>query len=110
MNETFYLSNIVPQDLDNNANFWYRLEAYCRSLAKRYSDVYIVSGPLYLPKEEDGKKIVKYEVSVLLRSLFTICVIRREGIELNTRLTTNLVKLKKRDESFSSLGVILKEE
>ncbi|KAL9953422.1 hypothetical protein ACROYT_G040842 [Oculina patagonica] len=62
MNETFYLSNIVPQDLDNNSNFWYRLEAYCRSLTKRYSDVYIVSGPLYLPREEDGKKIVKYQV------------------------------------------------
>lgn len=84
MNETFYLSNIVPQDLDNNANFWYRLEAYCRSLAKRYSDVYIVSGPLYLPKQEDGKKIVKYEVSILLRSMFTICVIGRESIELDT--------------------------
>lgn len=101
MNETFYLSNIVPQDLDNNCNFWYRLEAYCRSLAKRYSDVYIVSGPLYLPKEEDGKKIVKYEVSILLRSMVTICVIRRCVIRC-----TNIVKL---DESFSSLGVILKE-
>lgn len=81
MNETFFLSNVVPQDLDNNSNFWYRVEAYCRSLAKRYSDVYTVSGPLYLPKEEDGKKIVKYEVSILLRSMFTICAIRRESIE-----------------------------
>ena len=81
MNETFFLSNVVPQDLDNNANFWYRMEAYCRSLAKRYSDVYIVSGPLYLPKEEDGKKIVKYEVSILLRSIFTICANWRESIE-----------------------------
>lgn len=62
MDATFLLSNIVPQDLDNNAIFWYRLEAYCRSLTKRYSNVYIVSGPLYLPKEQDGKKIVTYEV------------------------------------------------
>ena len=62
MNATFFLSNIVPQDLDNNANFWYRLEAYCRGLTKRYSSVYIVSGPLYLPKEEDGKNVVRYEV------------------------------------------------
>ena len=62
MDATFFLSNIVPQDLDNNCNFWYRLEAYCRSLTKRYSNVYIVSGPLYLPKEEDGKNVVKYEV------------------------------------------------
>ncbi|PFX28236.1 Nuclease EXOG, mitochondrial [Stylophora pistillata] len=62
MNQTFLLSNIVPQNLDNNANYWYRLEAYCRSLTKRYSDVYIVSGPLYLPIEKDGKKMVQYEV------------------------------------------------
>lgn len=64
MDATFLLSNIVPQDLDNNANFWFRLEAYCRSLTKRYSNVYIVSGPLYLPKEQDGKKIVTYEVRI----------------------------------------------
>ncbi|KAK3725332.1 hypothetical protein QZH41_008958, partial [Actinostola sp. cb2023] len=63
MNETFFLSNIVPQDLDNNANFWYRLESYCRTLTKRYSDVYVVSGPLFLPSNSiDGNKLVKYEV------------------------------------------------
>lgn len=62
MDATFLLSNILPQDLDNNANFWYRLEAYCRSLTKRYSNVYIVSGPLYLPREQDGKKMITYEV------------------------------------------------
>ncbi|XP_068683772.1 nuclease EXOG, mitochondrial-like [Montipora foliosa] len=62
MDATFLLSNIVPQDLHNNSKFWYRLEAYCRSLTKRYSSVYIVSGPLYLPEDHDGKKIVSYEV------------------------------------------------
>ena len=67
MDATFLLSNIVPQDLHNNANFWYRLEAYCRSLTKRYSSVYIVSGPLYLPEDHDGKKIVSYEV------LYSLC-------------------------------------
>ena len=64
MDATFYLSNIVPQDLDNNAGFWYRIEAYCRGLTKRYSDVYVISGPLHLPREEDGKKIVRYEVKM----------------------------------------------
>ena len=72
MDATFFLSNIVPQDLDNNANYWYRLEAYCRGLTKRYSSVYIVSGPLYLPKQEDGKKIVKYEVCLVSQSFWNI--------------------------------------
>ena len=72
MDATFFLSNIVPQDLDNNANYWYRLEVYCRGLTKRYSSVYIVSGPLYLPKQEDGKKIVKYEVCLVSQSFWNI--------------------------------------
>lgn len=75
MDATFFLSNIVPQNLDNNANYWYRLEAYCRGLTKRYSSVYIVSGPLYLPKEEDGKKIVKYEVCLVSNCFETFQVL-----------------------------------
>merc|ERR1719419_2130060 len=51
MNQTFYLSNVVPQDLDNNGGYWNRLEIYCRDLAKLYDDVWITSGPLWLPTE-----------------------------------------------------------
>ena len=32
MNQTFYLTNIVPQDLDYNGNYWNCLEIYCREL------------------------------------------------------------------------------
>jgi len=52
MNQTFFLTNIVPQDLDNNGNYWNRLEIYCRDLTKLYSDVFIISGPLWLPELE----------------------------------------------------------
>lgn len=63
MTETFYLSNIVPQNYENNAGFWNRLEMYCRDLTKRFQDVWIVSGPLVLPEEgPDGKKMVSYQV------------------------------------------------
>ena len=62
MNESFYLTNIVPQDFDNNGGFWYRMEGYCRHLTRRYSDVYVISGPLYLPQEENGNRVVKYQV------------------------------------------------
>ena len=51
MNQTFLLTNVVPQDIDNNGNYWNRLEIYCRNLAKKYKDVWITSGPLWLPKE-----------------------------------------------------------
>ncbi|MBN3293501.1 EXOG Nuclease, partial [Polypterus senegalus] len=63
MTETFYLSNIVPQNYENNAGFWNRLEMYCRELTQRFDDVWIVSGPLMLPKEgTDGSKSVFYKV------------------------------------------------
>ncbi|XP_066572748.1 nuclease EXOG, mitochondrial [Amia ocellicauda] len=63
MMETFYLSNIVPQNFENNAGFWNRLEMYCRELTKRFDDVWIVSGPLALPEVgPDGKKTVSYKV------------------------------------------------
>ncbi|XP_076146627.1 nuclease EXOG, mitochondrial [Alosa pseudoharengus] len=63
MAETFYLSNIVPQNYENNAGFWNRLEMYCRDLTKKFEDVWVVSGPLVLPEVgEDGKKTVSYQV------------------------------------------------
>ncbi|XP_040820760.1 nuclease EXOG, mitochondrial isoform X2 [Ochotona curzoniae] len=63
MAETFYLSNIVPQDFDNNSGFWNRVEMYCRELTERFDDVWIVSGPLTLPQTgNDGKKTVSYQV------------------------------------------------
>ncbi|KAM3858636.1 LOW QUALITY PROTEIN: nuclease EXOG, mitochondrial-like [Diretmus argenteus] len=39
------------------------LEMYCRELTKRFQDVWVVSGPLVLPREEEsGKKMVSYQV------------------------------------------------
>ncbi|XP_073430034.1 uncharacterized protein [Dendrobates tinctorius] len=62
MAETFYLSNIVPQNYKNNAGFWNRFEMYCRDLTQRFDDIWIVSGPLLLPvQNEDGKKSVTYQ-------------------------------------------------
>ncbi len=43
-NETFYTSNIAPQDRAFNAGVWNRLEMQVRSWARRYGDVYIVTG------------------------------------------------------------------
>ncbi|KAL5006469.1 hypothetical protein ScPMuIL_015275 [Solemya velum] len=62
MRESFYLSNVVPQDLQNNGGFWNRLEMYCRDLTKTYQSIIIISGPLILPQERNGKQIVEYEV------------------------------------------------
>lgn len=64
MDETFLLSNICPQVGNGfNRHYWARLEKFARDLTLDYDDVYICSGPLYLPsQEEDGKYYVKYQV------------------------------------------------
>lgn len=52
MQESFLLnSNIVPQDLDNNMYYWHRMELWAKDLAskKGFDDVYVMSGPLFLP-------------------------------------------------------------
>ncbi|KAM9391793.1 endonuclease G, mitochondrial [Pholidichthys leucotaenia] len=63
MDDTFYLSNVAPQNPHLNQNTWNNLEKLCRSLTKRYANVYVCTGPLFLPRmENDGKVYVKYQV------------------------------------------------
>ena len=51
LNETFLLSsNILPQELSNNGSDWLRLERFVKDLTKTFSDVHVVSGPLFLPE------------------------------------------------------------
>ena len=58
--ETFLLSsNIVPQDLSMNGCDWLRLENLALSLAQTpASNVYIISGPLWLPVKDAFNKLV----------------------------------------------------
>ncbi|KAK7020155.1 hypothetical protein SK128_022301 [Halocaridina rubra] len=62
--QTFLLSNMAPQvGKGFNRDKWNDLEQYCRKLAKENPNVYVCTGPLYLPRrEEDGKLYVKYQV------------------------------------------------
>ncbi|XP_042339040.1 LOW QUALITY PROTEIN: endonuclease G, mitochondrial-like [Plectropomus leopardus] len=46
-----------------NQNAWNNLEKLCRSLTKSFMNVYVCTGPLYLPRQEaDGKLYVRYQV------------------------------------------------
>ena len=56
-NETFYTSNISPQDRDFNAGVWNRLEMQVRQWAKRYGSIFVVTGGVL----EDGLKEIGEE-------------------------------------------------
>ncbi|WOI22775.1 DNA/RNA non-specific endonuclease [Nonlabens ulvanivorans] len=45
--ETFLTSNISPQEHEFNAGIWNRLEQKTRYYAKRYDELYVVTGPIF---------------------------------------------------------------
>nr|AKB95591.1 DNA/RNA non-specific endonuclease [Laodelphax striatellus] len=64
LQQTFLLSNMAPQVGPGfNRDAWNSLEKHVRKLTKLYKNVYVCTGPLFLPKKEsDGKSYVKYQV------------------------------------------------
>lgn len=64
MDETFLLTNIAPQVGDNfNRHYWAYVEEWCRRLTNSFSDVFVFTIPLYLPRQDsDGKYRVTHEV------------------------------------------------
>ncbi|RKP39022.1 hypothetical protein BJ085DRAFT_10208, partial [Dimargaris cristalligena] len=66
MDDTFLLTNMCPQvGMGFNRDYWSHFETFTRRLTKSFSDVYVFTGPLYLPKPIPGspnKYKVEYEV------------------------------------------------
>lgn len=63
MQESFYMSNICPQDHNLNKGDWNDLENKTREWARRYGKAYIVCGPIYW-EGETIKRIGKRQVAV----------------------------------------------
>lgn len=62
MEQSFLFTNICPQEPNLNRGDWNELEISCRKWAKKYGDIYIVSGPILY----DGKHktIGKHKITV----------------------------------------------
>ena len=62
--DTFILeTNIVPQEIQNNQGIWNILEMSVRNnLINNYDEVWVLSGPLFIPYKYGGKKYIKYEI------------------------------------------------
>ena len=53
MQESFYMSNICPQDHNLNTEDWNDLEMKTREWARKYGKVYVVCGPVYTGKRNE---------------------------------------------------------
>lgn len=62
MQESFYMSNICPQNQKLNRDDWGDLEEACRQWAKKYGSIYIACGPIY--DNPAPKRIGKHKVAV----------------------------------------------
>ena len=53
MRESCLLTNICPQHGSLNSGLWNTIEGDCRQWARKYGDVYIVCGPVFLNREHE---------------------------------------------------------
>ncbi len=51
MYESFLMTNICPQNQQLNSGRWNQIEMKCRYWAKKYGDIYIICGPIFLDGE-----------------------------------------------------------
>jgi len=60
--ETYSLANVCPQVPSFNRGAWAKFEKSIRLEIVNFDQIDIITGPLFLPKEENGRKFVCYEV------------------------------------------------
>ena len=61
MSESFFLSNMVPQNQNNNRGIWKQLETAVRNTVLSGKDLYVASGTIY---NKDYKEIGTHKVGV----------------------------------------------
>jgi endonuclease G len=90
---TFFLTNVVPQAPNCNQKGWERLESYCRELAEKGHELYIVCGPHGVggtgkngPAEEIGKGRVTVVVPKKLWKVIVVLPHAGAEVRRNTRV------------------------
>ena len=66
LNSSFLMTNIAPQSPALNRRYLAAVEAWLRGLTRTHDWVMVITGPLWLPREEEGeggrREVVRYEV------------------------------------------------
>jgi endonuclease G len=71
MQESFYFTNICPQNKGLNAGIWNTLEKQCRKWANQYGTLLIVTGPVI---EDDLKRFGKHRVGIPNSFYKVVCI------------------------------------
>ncbi len=62
MSQSFFMSNMSPQDASLNRGAWKKLESHARKMAKKYKKIHVISGPVFI--NANKKYIGKSRVGV----------------------------------------------
>ncbi len=101
-NETFYTSNISPQDRDFNAGVWNRLEMQVRQWAKKHNELFVVTGGVL----ENGLQAIGQEDVDVPRYYYKIVARGNSG---NLKITAFLLEGKESTKALSEFVVSVDE-
>ena len=101
--ETFFTSNISPQDHDFNSGVWNRLEEKTRYWAEKYDGIYVITGGVLT---DDLKTIGKEDVSV--PNYFYKILLTKDGLRMVAFLVPHKDSNKPLYEFVTSVDVIEK--
>lgn len=76
MDESYYFTNICPQNHELNSGDWKELEEKCRKWAEKYGSVYIVCGPIIT--ENTHGKLGENQI-VIPDKFFKVLLIQKDG-------------------------------
>lgn len=74
MQESFYTTNVCPQNPNNNRGDWKDLEELIRDWARQYGNVYICCGPIV----ENTDSTIGHDVKVVVPKEFFKVILRRD--------------------------------
>ena len=77
MKESFYLSNIAPQNNNLNRGVWKSIEELARDVAKRYNNVLVVTGPVF--ETEKGKGYIGDNKVVIPNAFYKVLLVNDFG-------------------------------
>ena len=98
-NETFYLSNMIPQDPNNNRNLHEGIETVTRAEAKKRGDLFVVTGTLY-----SGKNLRSLNNRVIVPTGIYKCLYDPNSHETGCYVENNAPGMAYQVESVSAVG------
>jgi endonuclease G len=104
--ESCYFSNICPQKPSLNRQIWSLLEERVRDWAKKYGEVWVVTGPIF---GEDGKTLPSGRVAIPLSFYKIVARVDGEKIELLSFILSQDATSTAEDKKFTKFLVSVDE-